>query len=70
MSRLPSIRDDDAEDAAKKPFVPPHLLGESVRSPHYIGSQMQRLFRPIHIGNLQATVDLLIPNSPSLLTVL
>lgn len=36
MSRLPSIRDDDAEDAAKKPFVPPHLLGESVCSPHYI----------------------------------
>lgn len=30
MSRLPFIRDDD-EDAAKKPFVPPHkMLDESV----------------------------------------
>ena len=36
MSRLPSIRDDDAEDAAKKPFVPPHLLGELVGFPCYI----------------------------------
>lgn len=30
MSRLSSIRDDDAEDGARKPFVPPHLLGEQV----------------------------------------
>ncbi|DBA98734.1 TPA: hypothetical protein ACH3X1_014507 [Trebouxia sp. C0004] len=28
MSRLPSLRDDEAEDA-KKPFVPPHLVDES-----------------------------------------
>ncbi|KAL3136092.1 hypothetical protein ABBQ32_007114 [Trebouxia sp. C0010 RCD-2024] len=28
MSRLPSIRDEDVEDAPKKPFVPPHLVGE------------------------------------------
>jgi len=29
MSRLPSLRDDEAEDA-KKPFVPPHLVVETV----------------------------------------
>lgn len=32
MSRLPSIRDEDVEDAPKKPFVPPHLVGEQVSS--------------------------------------
>lgn len=36
MSRLPSIRDDDAEDAAKIPLVPPHLLDQTVRSRLYI----------------------------------
>jgi hypothetical protein len=29
MSRLPSLKDDEAEDA-KKPFVPPHLVDENV----------------------------------------
>lgn len=45
MSRLPALKDDEAEDA-KKPFVPPHLVDETVSCA--ILQSLQLLHRHTH----------------------